>query len=404
MPKTWLRIALFNFFIAAVMGATLRYAFIEEISWLKYRAFQHGHSHVAMLGWLYLALYALLVHAFLPAAKQADKFYRDNFILAQISVLGMLFAFPIEGYGGWSIAFSTIHGLASYFFAYRLWRDIRQNQGFSGFFARAALFFMLLSTLALWAMPAIMMGGLQGKAIYYMSVQFYLHFQFNGWFIFAGLALFFRLLEQGQVVLPHKPVRWFFWLLTASCFLTYALAVAWSNPSAAVFAFNSSGVMVQLAALLFFFAIIREAYPALKALLKGWSGFLIRFAFAGFVLKILIQAAVVIPYLATVAYTIRGYVVGFVHLILLGILTPFVLGYAGRSSLLNLRPPLTKTGIALLLAGFLSSEALLFFQGTLLWAAKGFLPHYHELLFLISVLMPTGVGLILAGALRNDEA
>ena len=403
MPKTWLRIALLNFFIAAVMGAILRYAFVEEISWLKYRPFQHGHSHVAMLGWLYLGLYALLVHAFLPEAKQADKFYRDNFLLTQLSVVGMLIAFPWQGYGGWSIAFSTMHGLLSYFFAWRLWQDSRDNQHISGFFARAALVFMLLSTLALWAMPIIMLKGLQGKAIYYMAVQFYLHFQFNGWFLFAGLALFFRLLENGQISLPARPVRWFFWLLAISCFLTYALAVAWSNPSAAIFALNSSGVVVQLIALLLIFMIIREAYPALNALLTGWSGFLIRFAGAGFALKILIQAAVVIPYLATVSYTIRGYVVGFVHLILLGVMTPLLLGFAARSGLLNLRAPIAKAGIILLLAGFLGSEALLFLQGTLLWGAKGFLPHYPEMLFGVSVLMPLGVGGLLAAAFWGGD-
>ncbi|MCB0554497.1 MAG: hypothetical protein KDD02_13180, partial [Phaeodactylibacter sp.] len=97
MPKVWFRIALINFFIAAVMGAILRYAFVEEISWLKFRYFLHGHSHVAMLGWLYLGLYALLVHSFLPEVRQHSPFYRNNFIVAQASVVGMLIAFPIQG-------------------------------------------------------------------------------------------------------------------------------------------------------------------------------------------------------------------------------------------------------------------------------------------------------------------
>jgi hypothetical protein len=155
--------------------------------------------------------------------------------------------------------------------------------------------------------------------------------------------------------------------------------------------------------LLLIFMIIREAYPALNALLTGWSGFLIRFAGAGFALKILIQAAVVIPYLATVSYTIRGYVVGFVHLILLGVMTPLLLGFAARSGLLNLRAPIAKAGIILLLAGFLGSEALLFLQGTLLWGAKGFLPHYYEMLFGVSVLMPLGVGGLLAAAFWGGD-
>ncbi|MEZ4932236.1 MAG: hypothetical protein R2788_08975, partial [Saprospiraceae bacterium] len=60
--KTWLRIALLNFLLAAIMGALMRFAFVEEVRWMEYRFMVHGHSHTAMLGWIYLALYALLIH------------------------------------------------------------------------------------------------------------------------------------------------------------------------------------------------------------------------------------------------------------------------------------------------------------------------------------------------------
>ena len=200
MPKVWFRIALANFFIAAVMGVVLRYAFVEEISWLKFRYFLHGHSHVAMLGWVYLALYALLMGAFLSEEQQRSTFYRNVFLASQVAVIGMLISFPIQGYAPWPIAFSTLHGLASYFFAWRFWRDIRGQSGLPALFVKAALLFMLFSTLALWAMPPIMLLGLQQKAIYYMTVQFYLHFQFNGWFAFAVLALFFQLLESRHIL------------------------------------------------------------------------------------------------------------------------------------------------------------------------------------------------------------
>ena len=50
---------------------------------------------------------------------------------------------------------------------------------------------MLLSTLAIWSIPPIMIKMGAGSPIYQAAVQFYLHFQFNGWFIFAVLGLFF---------------------------------------------------------------------------------------------------------------------------------------------------------------------------------------------------------------------
>ena len=100
MSKVWIRTALLNFFIAACLGTLLRLAFVVEIPWLKYQYVQHAHSHVAMLGWVYLALYALLIHTFLDRDQQQAKIYHYLFWLSQGSVVGMLCTFPIMGYAG----------------------------------------------------------------------------------------------------------------------------------------------------------------------------------------------------------------------------------------------------------------------------------------------------------------
>ena len=433
IPKDWFRIALINFLIAAIMGVILRYAFVEELSWLKFRYFLHGHSHVAMLGWVYLALYALLMGAFLSEEQQRSAFYRNIFLVSQVAVMGMLISFPIQGYAPWPIAFSTLHGLASYFFTWRFWRDIRGQSGLPVLFVKAALLFMMFSTLALWAMPPIILLGYQQKIIYYMTVQFYLHFQFNGWFTFAVLGLFFQLLEsrhildfrrtggevgkRKQAFAAHswlisdfrlrtsgfnslRLARRFFWLLVTSAFFTYALAVAWAEPLPIVFAANSLGVTLQLAAMVFFALLIIKSHRELHQQLGGWGFLLIKIAFACFALKVLMQAAVVIPYIATVAYTIRNFVIGFIHLVLLGVVTQFILGYAILNKVLSLHSRLSRLGLGLLLAGFFGSELLLFLQGTMFWGAMGFLPNYYEGLFGISLLMPVGVGVLLRGQFK----
>ncbi|MCB9267191.1 MAG: hypothetical protein H6558_19375 [Lewinellaceae bacterium] len=394
MPKVWFRVALLNFLIAAIMGVILRYAFVEELPWLKFRFFLHGHSHVAMLGWVYLALYALLMGAFLPEAQQQAPFYRSVFLVSQFAVIGMLITFPIQGYAPLPIAFSTLHGLASYCFTWRFWKDTRRQRGLPLQFVKAALLFMLFSTLALWAMPPIVLLGYQHKAIYYMTVQFYLHFQFNGWFAFAVLGLFFQLLGSRNIHISLRLARPFFRLLAVSAFFTYALAVAWAEPLPIVFAANSLGVTLQLAAMVLFALLVAGSHRELHQQLGGWGFLLIKIAFACFALKVLMQAAVVIPYIATVAYTIRNFVIGFIHLVLLGVITQFILGYAALNGVLNLRSRLSRLGLGLLLAGFLGSELLLFLQGAMFWGAMGFLPFYYEALFGVSTLMPVGVGVL----------
>ncbi len=54
---------------------------------------------------------------------------------------------------------------------------------------------MVLSTLGVWSMAPLLANGLSGTEWYYWSIQFFLHFQFNGWFWFAALALWSRWAE-----------------------------------------------------------------------------------------------------------------------------------------------------------------------------------------------------------------
>ena len=405
MQKKWFNIVLGNFLVAAIMGATLRFAFVEEIPWLKFRYFLHGHSHLAMLGWVYLALFILLLHNFLDPERRRKRKYAYLFWAAQASVIGMTIAFPIQGYAALSITFSTIHILVSYLFAYHFLRDLSaedRSPSIACWFIRAAIFFMILSTLALWAIGPILAFGQRGSAWYYMAVQFFLHFQFNGWFMFAVLGLFFKFLEDKAIPAPLTGARWFFRILFAANFATYALAVAWAKPLLGIFLVNSLGVTLQLAALFFFIPIVWKNRSKILAALRlpegsfQWPYYLLPLAFHAFLLKIIMQTAVVIPAVAKVAYTIRNFVIGFMHLILLLVVSVALLAFARQARLIG-RNRSINIGLALLVGGMLLSEALLFLQGTLLWAKIGFLPGYYEVLFGLSALMPLGLAFVLIG-------
>lgn len=404
VPRVWWRSALLNFLMAALIGAILRYAFVEELSWMNYRYFMHAHSHVAMLGWVYLALYTLLLPAFLTQDQQRHRFYRGLFWATEAAVIGMLISFPLQGYGGFSIFFSSLHVLLSYAFAWRFWRDLGKpapEHRMSSLLIRTAIIWMVLSTLALWAMGPVMATG-QRSTFYYLIIQFFLHFQFNGWFLFAILALLLRLLESRGIHLSRRRFRPFYLLLVASCILTFALAVAWANPLQPVFWFNSFGVLMQLAAVLFLFALIHPLRRSVRALFTTWQAVLFQTAFWCLVVKVAIQAAVVIPYIATIAYTIRNYVIGFIHLLLLGIISIFLFAYADYLGLARLDRGITKAGLAIFLTGVALVEGLLFLQGTLLWGGLGFLPAYYEILFGFTCLMPLGLGVYLFTYANRD--
>ncbi|MBK7408205.1 MAG: hypothetical protein IPJ40_09155 [Saprospirales bacterium] len=399
MKTYWLKIALLNFFLAACLGVLMRYAFVEELEWMHFRHIMHAHSHVAMLGWLYLALYALLIGLFLKPEQQASPFYNWVFWATEVSVVGMLVAFPIYGYTGPSGPISFLHVVFSWLFIWRFWRDLGRNgpDGFSEKLVRTALIFMMLSAVGIFVLMVYGMGHLRHGSTFYMAIQFFLHFQFNGWFLFAILALFFKMTEEQGIVFEAKRQTSFYWLLVLSCMLTYALAVAWAEPHLWVFALNSVGVLLQLAALAAFYTLIWPQRKAILAPMDGWMKALLLLALVCFSAKILIQTAVALPFVAKAAYTIRNYVIGFFHLILLGMATSFIWGFSIREGVLTDRTLLAKLGLGCWVVGFLGSEAIILLQGTLFWGAMGFLPYYYEGLFGVSLLIPVGVGLFLIG-------
>lgn len=394
MRAIWLWVALFNFLVAACMGATMRFAFLYEIPGLSFKAFLHGHSHGAMLGWVYLALYSLFIGAFLPEDRQKKPLYSRLFWATEVLVLGMFLSFPVQGYGPISILFSTLHLLLSYVFAFRFWRDSREGRTHSFALARLALCWMCLSTAGVWAMGPIMQSALRGSEWYYLAVQFFLHFQFNGWFLFGALALFFRWLEAQGIELQGRLQGRFTWALGVSTILTFALAVAWSNPLPGVFVTNSIGVMVQLLALWWLRALVLPVLPRIREKVGSWNYRLWQVTLFSFIAKVFIQATVVVPEVARMAYTIRHFVIGFIHLIMLGALSLFFLAYMDCETKLFGRLQRYRAGLGLFVAGFVLSEGLLFGQGLLFWARMGFLPYYYWLLFGASALMPAGLLLI----------
>ncbi|MEZ4829615.1 MAG: hypothetical protein R3C61_25515 [Bacteroidia bacterium] len=394
----WMMIAQFNFLLAALLGAILRYAFVNGLTVLSFRNVMHGHSHVAMLGWIYQALFTAFVCTFLPEKIRA---YHRLFIITQVSVWGMFFSFPIEGYGPVSIVLSTIHVICSYIFAFRFWRDVRQTQSrtknFSVSLALIALGFMLFSSLGLWGMGPVMAMKLNGSVWYHLAVQFYLHFQFNGWFIFAILALFFRSGEVAGITQTDRRLWVVTGLLIAGSVFSFFLILQWLFPSPVMLWTNGFGVMAQFMALITGYQVLMQHWKRISEKLSQAEKMLMIAALGSLFLKIAIQALLVVPAVAGVSVVIRNFVIGFIHLINLGVVSYFLLGYASFTDIRVLRGRGAFAGVLLLLAGFAGSEILLFAQGGLLWAAKGFIPGYYGWILGVSVCIPLGIGLILWG-------
>ena len=383
-------VTLIFFLIAATLGLAMRSAFVLNMpEWFDYRHIQHAHSHVALLGWLFAIFYIIVIWAFELDWGQ----YRKLFWGLQFAVLGMLMSFPITGYASVSILFSTVHILLSYFFVYKVWKDVStQVHGqIPVLFLRTSLFFLALSTLGTWALGPIMAAGLKGTALYYASIQFYLHFQFNGWFIFVVLAIFFNRLYTYKVTADPRKSMIFYWILTISTLLTYALAVTWSTPQLIIFMINSIGVILQVLALVFFMRLFVNTKASLRSNLSTYTYTVLWVALLALVLKTLIQTAVVIPAMAEISYSIRNFVIGFIHLLMLGGLSLFAFGMTAEIFC----RPLSPTGTKVFVLGVVTTELLLFGQGVMQWQGWGFMNYYYGMIATASIFIIVGVVLIL---------
>lgn len=386
MPKKFTIICLINFLIAALMGLALRYSVIGDIG-VNYRFLTHAHSHVAMLGWVYLVLFVLIVHYFIPEKK---ALFNKLFWVTELAVVGMMLSFPFQGYAGVSITFSTLHILCSYYFVYLVWKHNKIESFVLRCLLKSALVFMVLSTIGVWCLgPAVTMAG-KASAFYQIAIQFFLHFQFNGWFLIATLAIFFHLIK----IEDSKLFRLFVYTLITGTLVTVALPIYWFTTIKALSVLNQTGIIIQLLSLYCFLKLIK---PKLSEVLKQKSKlqiYLYSFSIFCFTLKILIQLATFIPEFSNVDYTHRNLVIGFIHLIMLGMITAFLFAFILDVKLVTYNKMLT-FGVAIFIIGFVLLEALLGIQGVLLILESRFLPNYHFLLFIASILLPLGILCIL---------
>lgn len=380
-------VSLAYFAIAAILGLYMRAAFVLDMpEWFDYRNIQHAHSHVALLGWLFAIYYIIILKVFQLEWSQYSRLYWS----LQAAVLGMLLTFPVIGYANLSIIFSTLHIILAYVFVYKVWRavTIAKHGKLPVLFLRASLFFLVISTIGTWALGPIMAAGMKGSAIYYASIQFYLHFQFNGWFIFAVLAIFFKLLPAQQLI---KSGLWFYWTLLIGTLLTYALAITWSTPHIGMFIVNSIGILTQLLAFALFLKFILKTKVGFKNIFGSYGYNVVIVSLIAFMLKIIVQSVVVIPALAEVSYTIRNLVIGFIHLLMLGGLSLFAFTMIAQI----MGTPLSAKGTIIFITGVITTELLLFGQGLMHWQGWGFMPYYYEMIAIASTVIVVGIFIIL---------
>lgn len=395
MSKKLIIVCLVNFLIAALLGLTLRFSYVQDIG-INYRFLTHAHSHVAMLGWVYLMLYTLFVHYF---TKHNKSFYNKLFWVTEIAVIGMLLSFPFQGYATISITFSTLHIFCSYFFAYRIWKDLYIKNHLIAFMVKTALTFMLLSTIGIWCLgPAV---GLMGKAsaFYQIAIQFFLHFQFNGWFLMGVLAILFHELK----IEPSKITNRLVTVIIIATILTLALPVQWFTGITMLYFLNATGIILQIWALILFLKAIKNPYRVILANESSTVKWMYYFALSCFILKLVLQGITLFPGFSETLINHTNFIIGFIHLTMLGTISGFLLAFILKAKDLETNK-ITSLGVYLFLIGFVLTEFLLTLQGSYFYFQIGFIKNYYLIIFTASIFLPLGITFIIYSFFKNKNA
>ncbi|WP_457617253.1 hypothetical protein [Lutibacter sp.] len=394
--------ALVLFLFSATIGLLMRYNAVFPITSFGYKNFLQGHSHVAFLGWGYIATILLIYKYFISSQQQKHLVYKVTLPIVLISTSLMLISFPLGGYKIFSIILLSIFGITTYVLSFRLLNDVKTTQTTSSKFIRYGIYYYLLSSLATWFIAYVTVT--QGKTnLYYNTIYFYLHFLYNGYFVFVLFGLLFKVFEKQRVTYPEKWLKNFFLYLNIACIPAYLLSVLWSGVSTVFYAIAFIASLLQVISLIYLLKLLKTVLTQIT-----WnfiSKLLLKTILVAYILKIIAQLISVIPFVVQKSLALKPYlIIGYLHLFTLVFMSTFLFLLGIQAGKLTPTSRVFKWGIFSFLTGVFCTEILLFLQGFFIWILGVMIPNYHILLLGFSFVIVLGIGMIFISTLLQKNA
>jgi hypothetical protein len=378
--ERWVRIVLFNFFLVALLGLVMRYKIAWSLPWVHQKHLLHAHSHFAFSGWVSLALYLAIVRLLFPV--DLPGYIKKCLLLHWFASLGMLFTFPFMGYAGPSIFFSTLTIVTGYTFFWILWKPLK-NLGEAGLWIRIGLVSNVISSLGTFFLAWLMQQPGFSQEWYVFAVYFFLHFQYNGWFFFTIIGLYIRTVSDtdsdSSITSKWRKIRI---LLTIALLPALFLSALWMRlPQTAWFA-ATVAALIQLVAMVLMIQVLKIHMPTMSRQVKWlWST-----AFLAFCIKIVLQVLSCLPGMSVFAFGYRPLVIAYLHLVLLGFVSLFLIGYFVYQGWQR-----DNWGVSVVWLAVMLNEVVLIVQGL---SAIGLIavPYANEMLFINTFLLVVGAG------------
>jgi hypothetical protein len=341
--RKWRNLALLSFLIVAIIGLLMRYKIAYSFPWLSQKFLQHGHSHFAFSAWITQNLFVFQCAILNRSTnKYSDSSRRRSLLLLLHIILsaGILISFLWSGYSTNSIILSSLVLALQIIIISDIWKLHQKypNNG-SPWFKASAIFFGL-STLGTASLSWMMANHQFNLNVYLSSLYWYLHFQYNGWFLFA-------LMGTLAIKFPQHNLRIPFLLLSASCIPAFGLSILWMPMHIVLFSVIAICAFMQSLGWLLF---IKTILPAIRKSKNNVLGkWILGISLTAFSAKFILQLISVHPEISHLAFGFRPVVIAYLHLVLLMGVSTLLLYFMTEFGWLHSKGRIILAGVVLLI-------------------------------------------------------
>lgn len=400
--KIWVNVSLAGLCTVGLLGLSLRSKIVFSIPFINYNHLVEAHSRFTFSGWVTLVLMTLMSTELLPGTENKKKY---NWLLAAVAITSwcLLIVFLWKGYNALSIAVSIVFIALTYIFGYVFTRDIMKAALSRGvrWLAVSSVACLIISSFALFIIDYIYFSN-SFEAILYRDCLFtYLHFQYNGFFSLAILALLFNHVGNDISAAAKKNINSFVIVLLISLIPSLFLSYLWQDPNKLFRIIAIAGSIFVLISCIFFIRVsfsLRSSFKKGKPLIR----FLIILSLGSFVLKLFLQCFTIFPVIGNAIFGNRPIIMGFLHLVFLGFVSLFILSFFAEKQLLDYNKKVTKTGLIVFATGVLFNELLLMSQGLITMFIPGSIL-FPWLLWVAAIWLFTGTILIAVARVQTKR-
>ena len=397
-----LKLTIFNFVLVALVGSVIRYKIAFSLPFLEHKNLLDAHSHFAFYGWITAAIYLLIwadLKSKIPELKVRK--YLVVCILNLIGSYGMLAAFTYKDYYWLSILFSTVCLLCGWAYGLMLYFDVRKKKTISTRWYLSGLFFAFLSSAGVFYLGYLTGSKQVTEVSLQASVLYYLHFQYNGFYIFSCMGLLLSRLQASGIQISSKENDRIYYSLFISCLLLYGLSVLWIDLPIWLYIVILIGTWIQSYAWLLFLKFFVRKW---KQICRNWTSFqvfILLFVGFAFTVKILLQQISIFPSAAVYAFDFRPVAIAYLHLILLMGISTFLLEQIISSVYFTFTRKV-KTTLKFFLLVILVNQLFLGLDGLGLILQFG-IPNLKIILFIVGILIALALLFIFFFLRMNKE-